>query len=764
MSRVGIVLAILVACIGIPNVASARTHKRVHHHAHHKAHHVKSSARATTVKTTARANTVKSSAHHRRSAHANTAKFLPVADTSPPADPSERPDTIEGTYENRGGTPHVTFGPLGGPEPSEAASPAAPPPAAAAPPPAAHPRVTHAHRTRAHHVKLAKKKAAHKAAVEASSSKESSSPAPIAESAPAPRPPDDAAAAYTKMEQQAGEWNGGAEPGKPLKPLGYAGSSPPRLATPAWTRDSDFIPIQDRWRIGFPTWNRYKAGTPGEYPYTLGHWWDPYDQNVLKGDYPIFDQHTFFNMTVMSDTIAEDHRLPTAAPQDTERSNNPDFFGSGNRVDIQQNFILSFDLFHGDAGFKPVDWEFRFTPVFNLNYLDAQETGVTSIDTSKGTTRYDSHVGIQELSFQYKLADLSEYYDVVNAKAGIQPFTSDFRGFIYSDEEPGMRIFGNYDDNKWEYNAAFFEQLDKDTNSGLNTVFRTRGQHVGIANLTRQDFLFPGYDAQLDFAYNNDNGGAHYDNNGFLVRPALVGTIKRHAVNTAYFGFTGDGHIGRINVTNAFYEALGRDSFNPITGQPENINAQMGALELSYERDWLTYKANFFYASGDGNIHSHTASGFDSILDNTDFGAPYSYWNRQGIGLSGTGLLLKGPLSLLPDLRSSKLQGQANFVNPGLLFYNLGLIAKITPRLVGEMDVNFSQFDKVGMLEDLLHQNALGHDLGLDTSIGLRYRPLLIENIILNSGVAFFTPFSGFRDIYEGQELYSFFTSMTFTY
>ncbi len=568
-----------------------------------------------------------------------------------------------------------------------------------------------------------------------------------------------------KMQQQADEWNGGAAPGEKLKPLGFAGATPPKLATPAWARESDFIPIEDRWRIGFPTWNRYKAGTPGEYPYTLGHWWDPYDQNVLKGDYPILDQHTFFALTVMSDTLAEDHRLPTAAPQDTVPSNNnPDFFGSGNRIDLQQNFIVSFDLFHGDAGFKPLDWEFRFTPVFNLNYLDAQETGVTSVNTAQGTTRYDSHVGIQELFLLYKLADLSPEYDVVSAKAGIQSFTSDFRGFIYSDEEPGFRLFGNYDDNKWEYNLAYFEQLDKDTNSGLNTVFRTRGQHVGIANLTRQDFIFQGYDAQLDFDYNNDNGGTHYDNNGFLVRPALIGSAQRHAVNAAYFGFTGDGHIGRINVTDAFYEVVGRDSFNPITGKPANINAQMGALELSYDRDWLTYKADFFYASGDGNINSHTASGFDSILDNTDFGAPFGYWNRQGIGLSGTGVLLKGPLSLLPDLRSSKLQGQANFVNPGILFYNLGLIAKLTPKLIAEVDVNFSQFDKVGMLEQLLHQNALGHDLGLDSSIGLRYRPLLIDNIILSGGIAFFTPFAGFRDIYSSQELYSFFTSMTFTY
>jgi hypothetical protein len=571
--------------------------------------------------------------------------------------------------------------------------------------------------------------------------------------------------AAAKMQNQADEWNGGAAAAEKLTPLGSAGPTPPLLATPSWAQDSDFIPIEDRWRIGFPDWDRYPIGTPGEYPYTPGKWWDPYDQNVLKGDYPILDQHTFFDLTVVSDTFAEDHRLPTAAPQDTVPSNNnPDFFGSGNRINFQQNFIVSLDLFHGDAGFKPVDWEFRFTPVFNLNYLDAQETGVTSVDTSQGTTRYDSHVGIQELFLLYKLADLSPYYDVVSAKAGIQPFTSDFRGFIYSDEEPGFRLFGNYDDNRCEYNLAYFEQLDKDTNSGLNTVFRTRGQHVGIANLTRQDFIFQGYDAQLDFDYNNDNGGMHYDNNGFLVRPALVGSAARHAVNAAYFGFTGDGHIGRVNVTNAFYEALGRDSSNPITGKAENINAQMGALELSYERDWLTYKADFFYASGDGNINSHTASGFDSILDNTDFGAPFGYWNRQGIGLSGTGVLLKGPFSLLPDLRSSKIQGQANFVNPGILFYNLGLIAKLTPKLTAEADVNFSQFDKVGMLEQLLHQNALGHNLGLDTSVGLKYRPLLIDNIILIGGVALFTPSSGFRDIYSGQELYSFFTSMTFTY
>ncbi len=35
-------------------------------------------------------------------------------------------------------------------------------------------------------------------------------------------------------------------------------------------------PFDDRWRMDLPP---YKLNTKG-------HWWDPYNQNVLKGDYP----------------------------------------------------------------------------------------------------------------------------------------------------------------------------------------------------------------------------------------------------------------------------------------------------------------------------------------------------------------------------------------------------------------------------------------------------------------------------------------------
>ena len=47
----------------------------------------------------------------------------------------------------------------------------------------------------------------------------------------------------------------------------------------------------------------------------------------------------------------------------------------------------------------------------------------------------------------------------------MQPFVSDFRGFVFSDTNLGVRAFGNYAANRFQYNLAIFERLEKDTNS-----------------------------------------------------------------------------------------------------------------------------------------------------------------------------------------------------------------------------------------------------------------------------------------------------------
>src|SRR5262245_21265060 len=80
-------------------------------------------------------------------------------------------------------------------------------------------------------------------------------------------------------------------------PLGYTGPSGilPREAQ----ENSHFVRMEDRWRIGFPEWDRYDRGHPPleDYPFALGSLFDPYRQNVLKGDYLILGQHTFLNVT-----------------------------------------------------------------------------------------------------------------------------------------------------------------------------------------------------------------------------------------------------------------------------------------------------------------------------------------------------------------------------------------------------------------------------------------------------------------------------------
>jgi hypothetical protein len=52
----------------------------------------------------------------------------------------------------------------------------------------------------------------------------------------------------------------------------------------------------------------------------------------------------------------------------------------------------------------------------------------------------------------------------------LQPFSSDFRGFLFQDNQLGVRLFGNRDNNRYQYNLAASWRIEKDTNSGLNDV------------------------------------------------------------------------------------------------------------------------------------------------------------------------------------------------------------------------------------------------------------------------------------------------------
>jgi len=533
--------------------------------------------------------------------------------------------------------------------------------------------------------------------------------------------------------------------------------------------------IPDRWQLQQPEYRRYAPG--GEYLYVKPRWYDPFNRNKFKGDEPVWPerlgQQTFLNFTATSETFFDGRRVPSPSNVSTANPGSPGFFGRGEQAFLDQTFRVSFDLFHGDASFKPVDWRLRVTPELSLNNLKVRELGIVGPSPLDGTNRFDTHVGLQEAFAEYKLHDLSPNYDFVSIRAGIQEFNADFRGFLFQDEQPGIRIFGNLYSGKIEYNVAYFDFLEKNTNSGLNT-FERRSQQVLLGNVYLQDFFFPGYTAEFLVAWNKDDGGLHYDDNGFLVRPSPVGNVINqnpgigpilHGIRVGYFGWLGSGHIKRVNLTHAFYQAVGEDTFNPIAGKRVTVDAQMAAAEVSYDHNWIRYRLSGFYASGDSNPRNNRARGFDAILDEPAFaGGLFSFWNREQIRLTGSGVSLTPPGSLLPSLRSNKEEGQANFVNPGIFLVNAGADFDVTPKVRAFANLNYLRFNRTEPLEFILEQAPIRHSIGTDYGVGVIYRPPLSENIVVTGGASALTPGDGFRDIYGGHTLFSLFTSVRFTF
>lgn len=561
-----------------------------------------------------------------------------------------------------------------------------------------------------------------------------------------PIPSEPVADEYMPREPTSPEW---LPPGTYRSaPLGFTG---PSGVTPTEVQQSQhFVPIHDRWRSGFSDWDRYGTNHPvvDDYPIVPGHWWDPFNQNVLKGDYPILGQHTFLNLTATSQSITELREVPTGTTP-FESTVNPfqeEFFGDPEQFFHTHFLKLQISLMHGNSAFKPLDWQVRITPVFNFNYLDVEELAIVNPDVRHGTTRRRTDFALEEWFVEAKLADLSPDYDFVSVRAGSQPFVSDFRGFVFADINRGIRLFGTRLSNRDQFNLIWLDQTEKETNSELNT-FDDRHQNTLIANYFRQDFVFPGYTLQASFHYNRDEASTRFDRNDFLVRPDPAGVFRPHQIDACYFGLAGDGHIGRLNVSHAFYHVEGRDSTNPIAGRRARINANMAAAELSYDRDWVRFRASFFWSSGDDNPLDGEAQGFDTILDNPNFaGGQFSYWQRQSIRLFGVNLVQRQ--SLVPNLRSSKLQGQSNFVNPGLSLVNGGMDFEITPKTRAITNVNFLWFDETETLQEFTFQQGIDHRIGTDVSLGIEYRPLLNDNIQLVGGISGFFPAEGFDNLF----------------
>ncbi len=121
--------------------------------------------------------------------------------------------------------------------------------------------------------------------------------------------------------------------------------------------------LPDRWALDQPDYRRYPQ--KGEYAYTKPHWYDPFNRNRFKGDEPIWPellgQQVFLNVTATSETFFDGRRVPSPSNVSTARPGSSTFFGQGEQAFVDQTIRISFDLFHGDASFKPIDWRIRIT-------------------------------------------------------------------------------------------------------------------------------------------------------------------------------------------------------------------------------------------------------------------------------------------------------------------------------------------------------------------------------------------------------------------
>ncbi len=552
----------------------------------------------------------------------------------------------------------------------------------------------------------------------------------------------------------------GAPPVAPtVRPPSPPTDNPGALPPPQPTAPYEMVPVPDRWRI-------LDSITP---PTSL---FDPYHQNVLKGDKPVFDDW-FVNLSAISDTIFEARSKPVpVGVATTEHTGQLDTFGRPNQLSAIENLILTLDVTKGDTTFKPPEYEFRFTPVINGNYTQVQERGLLNVDPTKGTVRRDNFVGIQDAFLDYHLGNVDDRFDFASIRGGVQPFQADFRGFLYQDNDAGARLFGNLFNNRVQYNFAWFKRIEKDTNSGLNDLYRPlRNDDVFVYNTYVQDFPVEGFTSQGVVLYNtNRETEFHYDKNGFLVRPASLGFEQPRRYSVTYLGYNGDGHIGWLNLTGSFYYVLGTDKINEFTGRSAKVRANFQALEPSVDFDWIRVRLSALHASGQKDPFSSTETGFDAVHENPLFaGGETSYWIRQSIPLiGGGGVALHGPNQVLPDLRSSGDEGQSNFNNPGVILLGAGADFDILPELRLSTNLNHLQFENTKVLEVLRAQDKIHKDIGVDLSAALTWRPLDTQNIVFRLSGAVLFAGQGFRDLYstttKTSRFYSILSSVVLAY
>jgi hypothetical protein len=373
---------------------------------------------------------------------------------------------------------------------------------------------------------------------------------------------------------------------------------------------------------------------------------------------------------------------------------------------------------------------------------------------------------VQALFFEKHLRDVSRHYDFDSLRVGIQPMTTDFRGFLMLDQPVGVRLFGTRANNLYQYNLGWFRSIAKNA-ARLNDIGATLPRDdIFIANLYRQDLFAPGFNSEIALVYErNRSPGVHLAPGSTAAGAAAVFTDgARHDYDIAYLGYSGDGHFGRLNFTGSFYYAIGRESPGTLIEADTSVRAFFAAGEFSADLDWTRLRLSALHASGDADPLDRRATGFAGLNSNPLFaGADSSFFLHQRLPLAG-GVDLKQRDRLFDDLRPISGGAQSSSIGPGLSLLGIGADFDVTPRLRLSVDANQLWFAETAPLAAVTGRTGLAKNIGQDVSFNAFFRPFATQNLILRFSGAALNPGRGYRSLYGSGTPYSVFLNLVVTY
>jgi hypothetical protein len=330
--------------------------------------------------------------------------------------------------------------------------------------------------------------------------------------------------------------------------------------------------------------------------------------------------------------------------------------------------------------------------------------------------------------------------------------TTDFRGFLMLDQPAGVRLFGTRANDLYQYDLGWFRPLAKNA-ARLNDIGAPLPKEdVLLANLYRQDLVAPGFNAEFVLVYDRNRA------------PTSFAPDQQHHADTLYIGSSADGHVGRLNLTGAFYYAIGKETPGAVGVAETHTRASFAAVELSRDFDRMRVRLSALHASGDADPQDQRGTAFIGLNSSPLFaGADASFFFHQRLPLAGA-VDLKQRDRLFDDLRSSSGGAPSSSLGPGLRLVGAGADFDFSPRLRVSLDVNQLWFAEVAPLSTVTGRTGLARSIGQDVSVDAFWRPFASQNVIVRFAGAALDPDRGYRSLYGSGTPYSFFINLVVTY